>query len=80
VFGDKQIHDFIEAWRKDFGETLSFDAAKLEATRLVEFFIEMENALLAQRALTTESEKIVPPPSSADRTVKDVWRKMMRHQ
>ena len=35
---DDDIKDFIDAWRSDFGETLSADAARSEALRLLDFF------------------------------------------
>ena len=77
---DQKIHDFIEAWRKDFGETLSFEAGKLEATRLIEFFIQMEDALLMQRALANKASRPPAPPSIKEHGAKPAWRKTMRQR
>lgn len=35
---DHDIQAFIEAWKKDFGETLTADQARPEASRLLTFF------------------------------------------
>ena len=74
---NQQIQDFIEAWRKDFDETLSFEAAKDEATRLVDFFAQMEDALRTQRALVNKANRPSDPPPVEDIKGKVAWRKMM---
>lgn len=37
----EQINDFIAAWKRDFGETLSPEISELEVNRLLEFFADM---------------------------------------
>lgn len=71
---DQQIHGFIEAWRRDFGETLSFEVAKTEATRLLTFFMQMEEGLGSQQATANKSNSL--PDDHGD--LKAVWQKTMR--
>jgi len=52
---EKQINDLIEAWKADFGETLSPDAARSEALRLLDFFVWMVDELTAQKRQTGAS-------------------------
>ncbi len=49
-FSDADIQAFIEAWEKDFGETLTPSDATHHATRLMQF------ALLAARPLPDDDE------------------------
>ena len=39
---EEDIRGFIEAWRKDFGETLSREEAESTAKRLLDFFVRLE--------------------------------------
>ena len=50
---DEQIGEFIEAWKADFGETLSIEEARAEALRLLDFFGQFAEGLarIRQRAL-----------------------------
>jgi len=75
---DKQIQDFIDAWRKDFGETLSLAAAENEAKSLLNFFVQMAEGLARQRA--TKEAPVQPAVSSFNDhgNLKAVWRKTMR--
>ena len=41
AFDDKDIDVFIDAWRKQFREELTRDAARAEAGRLVDFFLAL---------------------------------------
>jgi hypothetical protein len=50
---EQQIRDFIEAWRADFGETLSAEAAQSEAIRLLDFFAWMIEELGFQERSTS---------------------------
>jgi hypothetical protein len=43
---DEQIGEFIEAWKADFGETLSIEEARAEALRLLDFFGQFAEGLL----------------------------------
>lgn len=43
---DEEVQIFIEGWRKDFGETLTPDEARAEATRLLTFFSTLEELLV----------------------------------
>jgi hypothetical protein len=77
---DQSIQDFIEAWKQDFGEVLSPETARSEATRLLEFFAWMIGELNHQ-----ESAKNIPPPQSGGHgDVRDdarrAWRKMMKRR
>ena len=42
---DEQIKAFIECWERDFGERLTAEQARVEASRLLDFFTELANAL-----------------------------------
>ena len=53
---NEQIQAFIECWRKDFGEVLTPEQARVEALRLLEFF-----AVLAEML-----RRDLPPPVDAD--------------
>ncbi len=77
---DQQITDFIEAWQKDFGETLSFETAKAEATRLADFFVQMENAMRTQRALTNKANRPPAYRTPKEASAKRAWRKMMANR
>ena len=60
-FRDEQIRAFIDAWQADFGETLSVEAARSEALRLLDFFAWMVEELGFQERQATAS---VPTDSS----------------
>ncbi len=75
---DQQIQRLIDAWQKDFGETLSFEEAEKEAKRLVAFFMT-----LAENESRRRVAKTIPaaPTSTAlgdHGNLKVVWRKTMR--
>ena len=57
---DKHIQSFIECWKQDFGEILTPDEARVEATRLLDFFQKFAEGLtrIRQRA----KELAAPPP------------------
>lgn len=57
---DKQIMDFIECWKKDFGEVLSTDEARIEAVRLLDFFHRFAEGLT--RIRQRETQPPTPPP------------------
>ena len=61
----------MEAWRKDFGETLSFEAAKAETTRLVDFFVAMQDILTVHRP----EEDIAGAVATAPDPLKRAWLK-----
>lgn len=71
---DQQIQDFIEAWRKDFGETLSPEAAEKEAARLIDFFMQMEEGLRSQRTQADRPDHL--PDDQGN--LKAVWENTMR--
>lgn len=71
---DKQIQDFIDAWRKDFGETLSADSAEKEAKRLLDFFMKMEEGLRSQRTKANTPDPLLDDHNN----LKAVWQKTMR--
>ncbi len=43
ILTDEDIQEFIKAWKEDFGETLSPEAAKSEINRLLTFFEMLED-------------------------------------
>ena len=49
---NEQILSFIECWKKDFGEVLTPDQARVEAMRLLDFFEQFAEGLtrIRQRA------------------------------
>lgn len=71
---DQQIQNFIEAWRKDFGEALSAESAEKEATRQLDFFMQMEEGLRSQR---TQADRPDHLPDD-QRNLKAVWENTMR--
>ena len=42
---DEQVKDFIDAWKADFGETLTVEDARAEALRLLDFFGQFSEGL-----------------------------------
>lgn len=78
---DQSIHEFIEAWRADFGESLSPETACSEANRLLDFFIWMNEELRQQQSVIR-----LPPPRSGGcgdvgdvgDVAKEAWRRTMR--
>ena len=42
---DEQVRSFIECWKKDFGEVLTPDQARVEAMRLLDFFAALAEML-----------------------------------
>jgi len=55
---NEQIQSFIECWKQDFGEILTPEEARVEATRLLDFFQKFAEGLTRIRQRATE------PPSS----------------
>ncbi|MHB0978141.1 MAG: hypothetical protein ACYC1K_01925 [Minisyncoccota bacterium] len=53
---NEQIQAFIECWRKDFGEVLTPEQARVEALRLLEFFAVLAEIL----------RRDLPTPADAD--------------
>jgi archaellum biogenesis protein FlaJ (TadC family) len=66
---NQQIQDFIDAWKGDFNETLSFEEARAEATRLLDFFAQFAEGLTAIR----DRKEEVNTPDESD--IKKAWRK-----
>lgn len=53
---DERIRDFIEAWKSDFGETLTDANARSEAMRLLDFFATLAEAASCPPAPVIESD------------------------
>jgi hypothetical protein len=66
---NKQIQDFVNAWKADFGETLSLEQAEAEAHRLLDFFNQMEEGLRSQRTKAKTKE---------DGSLRQAWMKRSR--
>ena len=75
----QQVQDFIEAWREDFGETLSFESAKTEANHLLDFFAWITAELGDQKVLR-DREVFTPGPMDEDDGLRKAWRKMMKRK
>jgi len=75
----QQVQDFIEAWREDFGEILSFATAEMEASRLLDFFAWMNEELGDQKVLR-DREVFTPGPMDEDDGLRKAWRKMMKRK
>jgi len=45
----EDIQEFIEMWKKEFGEDLSPETAESEAKRLITFFLTLAEAKLEAR-------------------------------
>ena len=56
---DEQIESFIECWKKDFGEVLTPDQARVEAVRLLDFFAALAEMLRHPRQSPAPSEETV---------------------
>lgn len=54
---DEQVRDFAACWKRDFGEDLSPDSAREQATRLLAFFAALAEAFAIPPAAATESEE-----------------------
>jgi hypothetical protein len=63
---EQDIQEFVEAWKSDFGETLSKESAESEALRLIDFFAWMH-------------EEISCPGGHEDieDVVRDAWKKTL---
>jgi hypothetical protein len=57
---DKQVQAFIECWKKDFGEVLPPEQARVEALRLLEFFAALAEMLRATRRMAAAGEESIP--------------------
>ena len=53
---DHDIREFTEAWRKDFGEVLSPDQARHEATKIIRLFRS-----IAHDMIRAHQERHEPP-------------------
>ena len=58
----KHIQSFIESWKQDFGEILAPEAARSEATRLLDFFEKFAEGLTRIRRRVQEPP--APPPTT----------------
>ena len=52
IFQDHEIQEFIEAWKADFGETLTRGEAEMEMNCLLDFF-----CTVAEKRAELESKK-----------------------
>ncbi len=52
---EHEIERFIRAWKKDFGETLSKDAARSELSRLLTFLRILASATSVDRTSSSDS-------------------------
>jgi hypothetical protein len=52
---DEQIQGLITAWKADFGEVLSPEQARTEATRLLDFFGKFADGLTRIRKRSKEA-------------------------
>lgn len=66
---DQQIQTFIEAWRKDVGETLPFEVAETEARRLPDSISSV-----------AESRKAKDDQLEGLDSLKMAWKGKMRHE
>jgi hypothetical protein len=69
---DEQIQGFIQAWKNDFDETLTPEVARMEANRLLDFFVWMCEELGTEEAL-----KKLEPTTPEEDDLKKAWRKTM---
>ncbi len=58
---DEQIQSFIKCWTKDFGEFLTPEQARVEATRLVDFFEHFAEGLTRIRWRARTDADTSPP-------------------
>jgi hypothetical protein len=42
----EDINAYIEAWKADFGETITYELAESEAQKLISFFLSLAEARL----------------------------------
>ena len=61
TLSEQQVQSFIECWKKDFGEVLTPEEARAEATRLVEFFGQFAEGLTRSRR-RARMDPDTPPP------------------
>ena len=54
---DQHIKEFIEAWKADFGETLTASEARAEATKLLDFFAQFAEGLTRIRQQARDAAK-----------------------
>ena len=67
---DQEIDDFITAWKNDFDEVLTPEAARSELSRLLTFFVEMAKldrqiAMEDAELKRAEEEEGNEPPTQA---------------
>lgn len=53
---DEQILSFIDCWKKDFGEALTPEQARVGAMRLLDFFAALAEMLRCPRQKSSEAE------------------------
>lgn len=58
----KHIQSFIECWKQDFGEILTPEEARVEATRLLDFFQKFAEGLTRIRQRAKEPAAPHPKP------------------
>ena len=58
---DEHIQSFITCWTKDFGEVLTPEQTRIEATRLVDFFEQFAEGLTRIRR-HARPDTHTPPP------------------
>lgn len=59
---DEDIHEFIDAWKSDFGEALTKENARKHASALMDFclLLERKHPVSRQRALPNELFSLLP--------------------
>lgn len=71
---DEAIEDFIEAWKEDFGETLTPEVARMEANRLLDFFASINEVLQGPESRPSEAGG----HGDVGDVLREAWRKTMR--
>jgi hypothetical protein len=54
-FSDERIADFIAIWKEEFGETLTPNQARIEATRLMELYLLLGEPLSGEGGASESS-------------------------
>jgi hypothetical protein len=75
---NKQIEGFVEAWKADFGETLTKEMAHSEANRLLEFFLTMHEDLMRRKRNTSSQKKSGGHGDLGD--IKAVWKQTIQRR
>lgn len=66
---DEHLKDLIESWKSDFGEVLTVEQARAEASRLLGFFTTLSEIEARTKA---EEDKAAP------KDIKEAWKRTMR--